>query len=112
MAEVVVGVGEAVERVGLAVSVGERLAVAARKFTGPADVHVNAGLAVQAARFLVQAQGPVQVAEGVVVAAQLDLRTGDAAAGLGLCVLVAEAPGSREGDVLGGGPVMPAGAAG
>ena len=49
--------------------------------------------------------------EGLSRTAALDLRIGDAAMGKGLGVGIAEAIGRREGDVLGGGPVLPMAAA-
>src|ERR1700735_3425424 len=70
---------------------------------------MEAGLKIQVSG--AQAQGPGQVSQGVAGAAKLDLGARYAAAGLDLCVPIAEALRGLQGSVLGSGPVMPVAAA-
>ena len=90
----------------------------AERFTGaalageePADVLVDAGVSGMVAELPVQAEGKGQVGAGLVVAAELDARTGQVAVCRGLRIQVMQALRGDQRGRGGGGPVAPVAAA-
>jgi hypothetical protein len=76
--------------------VADRLRGASEVIQGAGEVEVDAGLSGQVGDLLAEAQRQGQVAEGIVELAELDLRAGDAAVGLGLRLRIRQALGGRE----------------